>query len=341
MCSVRATEKVRRKARRSVCFVHPSGFVNETQQSILCFSACFQSSICQVRRQGLVKCQLNSLSWKILGNQPQTLHGNHTNWKINLIFSLYKGICISLIAVRHGHSFSNLFTFHYGSPFTIDPQTGQVTESFRGFHAFFSWMKSSKHVVNIYILLTYMNIQHLLPLMQMTPLTHIHLLSCRNDHVPETLTPSWGAGGGGIATSHFCIDAAACPGCAETLSERRGDEDRRETHRTSGKRVGGRGDFGRRKRSMEWLDGIPRAGVTLYLEFLRPLCSVRRSSSERLERSFSTHNLKHTENDREGEDALPSHDLLFFSTLTWLPGKPGKGGGGWSVTQPMGSFLFI
>lgn len=147
MCSVRATEKVRRKARRSVFFVHPSGFVNETQQSILCFSACFQSSICQVRRQELVKCQLNSLSWKILENQPQTLHGKHTNWKINLIFSLFKGIRISLIAVRHGHSFSNLFTFHYGSPFTIDPQTCQVTESFRGFHAFFSWMKSSKHAL--------------------------------------------------------------------------------------------------------------------------------------------------------------------------------------------------
>ena len=64
-----------------------------------------------------------------------------------------------------------------------------------------------------------------------------------------------------------------------------------------------------------------------------PLCNAMESSewSERIERGFYTHTLRQREWQREGvegeegeKDALPSHDLLFFSTLTWFPGKPGK-----------------
>lgn len=42
---------------------------------------------------------------------------------------------------------------------------------------------------------------------------------------------------------------------------------------------------------------------------------------------------------RGEKDAVPSHDLLFSSTLKRLPGNRGKVGGGWGESQPIVSLL--
>lgn len=58
------------------------------------------------------------------------------------------------------------------------------------------------------------------------------------------------------------------------------------------------------------------------------------------ERGFYTHS--HTLGERGERDAMPSHDLFFSSTLTWLPGKPrGKEAeGGVRLNQWGASFLY-
>lgn len=147
--------------------------------------------------------------------------------------------------------------------------------------------------------------------------------------IPKTLTPSRGAGGWGIATTHFAS--------MQPPSRQRWDVQGEEGYRWeegNPQHIGGRRERGlwkckkKRRKVKEMAQRNPlwscawvlrRSALRVYGELrLRAKhwdAFIRRHIQREWQRG-------RVGGDRE-KDALASHDLLFFSTLTWLPGKPG------------------
>lgn len=144
--------------------------------------------------------------------------------------------------------------------------------------------------------------------------------------IPESLTSSWGAGGWGIATTHFASTQPHCPSRAErrlVSGTMRGDQKGDPPHSEEPKKK-------RKVKEMAWRDA-PTSSSPLLSCITRPcaescpLCSEgggKHWEAFHAETQWMTET-KWKRTSRGAKDALPSHDLLFFSSLTWLPGQPG------------------
>lgn len=118
-----------------------------------------------------------------------------------------------------------------------------------------------------------------------------------------------------------------CLSRAETLKEKKKDKERGETRNAPGRA----GQSEEKMRESEgqrtvsnWNMGISLCSWPPPLRLVSLLSAVQWRAESKVEACKEALLYTHTHCERVERDAMSSHDLLFSSTLTWLPGKPVK-----------------